>query len=86
MDAKTLYKEKLLVLASMNGLIEKLREELANLTIIEDRFPVPDHSELYGVNAALDELEAQVDNCTSGVEVLAKYSPPSAKFPAESVY
>jgi hypothetical protein len=72
MNAKELYNEKLLVLATMSGLIEKLRDELANLTTIEDRFPVPDHSELYGINAAIDELEAQVDNYAPGVEVLAK--------------
>jgi tRNA(Ser,Leu) C12 N-acetylase TAN1 len=72
MDATTLYNEKLLVLATMKRLIEKLRGELANLSTIEDRFPVPDHVELYGINADLDELEEQVDNYASGVEVLAK--------------
>ena len=37
MNAKQLYNEKLLVLATMSGLISKLRAEVADLTTIEER-------------------------------------------------
>jgi hypothetical protein len=60
MNAKELYNQKLLVLATMSGLIEKLRDELANLTTIEDRFPVPDHSELYGTPGSAQPQAASV--------------------------
>jgi len=74
MNAKELYSEKLLALASMSGLISRLRDEMANLSIIEERFPNPDHGDLYGLNVALDELEAQVDGISSAVQVLADSS------------
>lgn len=74
MNAKQLYNEKLLVLATMSGLISKLREELTNLSTIEDLFPAPDHGDLYGLNVAVDELAAQVEGISSAVGVLADSS------------
>jgi len=72
MNAKQLYNEKRLALAAVSGLIDRIRGELANLSTIEDRFPAPDHGDLYGLNVALDELEAQVDGVASAVKVLAE--------------
>jgi hypothetical protein len=72
MDTKQLYNEKCLTLAAVSGLIDRIRGELANLSTIEDRFPAPDHGDLYGLNVALDELEAQVDGVASAVKVLAE--------------
>ena len=72
MNAKQLYNEKRLALAAVSGLIDRIRGELANLSTIEDRFPTPDHGDLYGINVAIDELSDLVEGLTSAVEPLAE--------------
>ena len=72
MEPKELYNQKLLTLATVAGLIGRIRGELANLSTIEDRFPDPDHGDLFELNTTLDDLEAQVDGISSAVKVLAK--------------
>ena len=71
-NAKSLYAEKLMILARMSLRVERLRADLTRLTAIEEKFPVPDHGELYGLNVALDEFEAQLDNLGTAVDPLAK--------------
>ena len=74
MNAKQLYHEKLLALATMSRHIEQLRACLTDLNTIEERFPDPDFGELYGLNVALDELSAQVAGMASAVGVLVQSS------------
>jgi hypothetical protein len=72
MEPKELYNQKLLTLATVVGLIGRIRGELANLSTIEDRFPDPDHGDLFELNTTLDELEARVGELAAGVKPLAR--------------
>jgi len=71
-NTKSLYAEKLMILGRMSERVENLRADIARLTAIEKKFPVPDHSELFGLGVALDEFDGQLDQLATAVEPLAK--------------
>ena len=72
MDAKELYHEKLLTLATMSRHVDGLLACLSDLHTIEGRFPDPDHGDLYELMAEVGEVEALIENLAAAVAVLAK--------------
>ncbi len=71
-NTKSLYAEKLMILGRMSERVENLRADIARLTATEEKFPAPDHSELFGLSVALDEFDFQLDQLATAVEPLAK--------------
>ena len=72
MDAKQLYREKLLTLATMGRHIDGLLACLSDLSTIEERFPDPDHGDLYELMAEVGEVQALIDNLAAAVGPLAE--------------
>lgn len=72
MDAKQLYNEKLLALATMSRHVDGLLACLSDLHTIEGRFPDPSYSDLHDLMAEVGELETLIENLAAAVAVLAK--------------